>query len=260
LFGGFAATGAIARTTTNVRTGGRTPIAGILHALVLLTIVLVAAPLAAYVPLATLSAIVMVVAINMGEWHEFRELRRYTLNYRIILLATFFVTVVFDLTIAVELGMVLASLFFIYRMSELTRIERLPLDEEASEPCFMYPDGTMRVAAWQLYGSLFFGAVNKLEELLDPKAGHPEVVILEMSRLVQLDTTGLEGLENLRDKLAGRGCTLIVCGLNAQPGSLLQRSGFLGHVGDDNVAPDLDAALERARILLPNLMGEVEDY
>ena len=260
LFGGFAATGAIARTTTNVRTGGRTPIAGILHALVLLTIVLVAAPLAAYVPLATLSAIVMVVAINMGEWHEFRELRRYTLNYRTILLATFFVTVVFDLTIAVELGMVLASLFFIYRMSELTRIERLPLDEEASEPCFMYPDGTMRVAAWQLYGSLFFGAVNKLEELLDPKAGHPEVVILEMSRLVQLDTTGLEGLENLRDKLAGRGCTLIVCGLNAQPGSLLQRSGFLGHVGDDNVAPDLDAALERARILLPNLMGEVEDY
>ncbi|TXG88722.1 MAG: sulfate permease [Rhodocyclaceae bacterium] len=260
LFGGFAATGAIARTTTNVRTGGRTPIAGILHALVLLAIVLVAAPLAAYVPLATLSAIVMVVAINMGEWHEFAELRRYSYNYRVILLATFFVTVLFDLTIAVELGMVLASLFFIYRMSELTRIERMPLDDEAHEPRFIYPDGTMRVAAWQLYGSLFFGAVNKLEELLDPKAGHPEVVILDMTRLVQLDTTGLEGLENLRDKLQKRGCTLLVCGLNSQPGSLLRRSGFLEHVGDNNVAPDIEKALERAYVLLPNLMGDDEEY
>jgi SulP family sulfate permease len=260
LFGGFAATGAIARTTTNVKTGGRTPVAGIIHALVLLGIVLVAAPLASYVPLATLSAIVMVVAINMGEWHEFMELRRYSYNYRIILVATFLVTVLFDLTIAVELGMVLASLFFIYRMSELTRIERLPLDEEAHEPRFIYPDGTMRVAAWQLYGSLFFGAVNKLEELLDPHAGHPEVVILDMTRLVQLDTTGLEGLENLRDKLAKRGCTLLVCGLNSQPGSLLQRSGFLDHVGENNVAADLVKALERAYILLPSLMGESEEY
>lgn len=253
LFGGFAATGAIARTTTNVRTGGRTPIAGILHALVLLAIVLVAAPLASYVPLAALSAIVMVVAINMGEWHEFRELKRYSYNYRIILLATFFVTVLFDLTIAVELGMVLASLFFIYRMSELTRIERLPLDEEAQEPRFLYPDGTMRVAAWQLFGSLFFGAVNKLEELLDPRIGHPEVVILDMTRLIQLDTTGLEGLESLRDKLQKRGCTLIVCGMNSQPGSLLFRSGFIDHLGDDNVCSDLSTALERAYTLLPNL-------
>ena len=259
LFGGFAATGAIARTTTNVKTGGRTPIAGIIHAVVLLGIVLILAPLASYVPLATLSAIVMVVAINMGEWHQFLELRRYSYNYRIILLATFFVTVLFDLTIAVELGMVLASLFFIYRMSELTRIERLPLTEEADEPAFLYPDGTMRVAAWQMFGSLFFGAVNKLEELLDPREGHPEVVILDMTRLIQLDTTGLEGLENLRDKLSKRGCTLLVCGLNSQPGSLLYRSGFIDHLGDDNVSADLSEALKRAYILLPNLMGGFEE-
>ncbi len=259
-FGGFAATGAIARTTTNVRTGGRTPIAGIVHAIVLLLIVLVAAPLAAYVPLATLSAIVMVVAVNMGEWHEFVELRRYSYNYRIILLATFFVTVLFDLTIAVELGMVLASLFFIYRMSELTTIERLPLSEEADDPTFLYPDGSMRVAAWKLYGSLFFGAVNKLEELLDPSAGHPEVVILDMRLLIQLDTTGLEGLENLRDKLAKRGCKLILCGLNSQPGSLLYRAGFIDHVGDENVCADLSEALRRAYLLLPNLMGGEEEY
>ena len=260
LFGGFAATGAIARTSTNVKTGGRTPIAGIIHALVLLAIVLVAAPLASYVPLATLSAIVMVVAVNMGDWHEFIELRRYSYNYRIILLATFFVTVVFDLTVAVELGMVLASLFFIYRMSELTRIERLPLAAEAHEPQFLYPDGTMRIAAWQLFGSLFFGAVNKLEELLDPREGHPEVVILDMTRLIQLDTTGLEGLENLRDKLHKRGCKLIVCGLNSQPGSLLFRSGFIDHLGDDNVCLNLSSAIRRAYILLPNLMGGEDDY
>ena len=259
LFGGFAATGAIARTTTNIKSGGRTPIAGIIHALVLLGIVLIAAPLASYVPLATLSAIVMVVAVNMGEWHHFIELRRYSYNYRVILLATFFVTVVFDLTIAVELGMVLASLFFIYRMSELTRIERLPLTEEADEPAFLYPDGTMRVTAWQLFGSLFFGAVNKLEELLDPAAGHPEVVILDMARLIQLDTTGLEGLENLRDQLQKRGCTLLLSGLNSQPGSLLYRSGFIDHLGDDNVCVDLTAALKRAYILLPNLMGGYEE-
>ena len=259
LFGGFAATGAIARTTTNVKTGGRTPIAGIIHAAVLLGIVLLAAPLAAYVPLATLSAIVMVVAINMGEWHEFVELKRYTYNYRIILLATFFVTVLFDLTIAVELGMVLASLFFIYRMSELTRVERRPLREEANEPRFLYPDGTMRVAAWQLFGSLFFGAVNKLEALLDPAAGHPEIVILDMTQLIQLDTTGLEGLENLRDKLQKRRCTLLVCGLNSQPGSLLYRSGFIDQLGDDNVCPDMTHALQRAYLLLPNLMGGLEE-
>jgi SulP family sulfate permease len=118
----------------------------------------------------------------------------------------------------------------------------------------------MRVAAWQLYGSLFFGAVNKLEELLDPHAGHPEVVILDMTRLVQLDTTGLEGLENLRDKLAARGCALIVSGLNTQPGSLLYRSGFIDHIGENNVCSDLNKSLERAYMLRPSLMGETEDY
>jgi SulP family sulfate permease len=113
----------------------------------------------------------------------------------------------------------------------------------------------MRVAAWQLFGSLFFGAVNKLEELLDPRGGHPEVVVLDMSRLIQLDTTGLEGLESLLDKLKKRGCTLVVCSLNAQPASLLERSGFLEHLGAGNVCTDLSHALQRAYLLLPDLMG-----
>ncbi|MGB4673429.1 MAG: sulfate permease [Azovibrio sp.] len=256
LFGGFAATGAIARTATNIRSGGRTPIAGMVHSLVLLAMVLILAPLASYIPLATLSAIVVVVAVNMGEWHEFKKLRRFSNNYRAILLSTFFVTVIFDLTLAVELGMVLSCLFFIYRMSELTRIERLPLKEHEREPVFLHPDGSLRIAAWRLYGSLFFGAVNKLEALLDPHAGHPEVVILDMQSLIQLDTTGLEGLENLLNQLQKRGCTLIVCGLNSQPGSLLYRSGFIDHLGDENVCPDLTAALARAGELLPPLQED----
>ena len=134
------------------------------------------------------------------------------------------------------------------------------MKEEAHDPRFLYPDGTMRVATWQLFGSLFFGAVNKLEELLDPREGHPEVVILDMTRLIQLDTTGLEGLENLRDKLAKRGCRLILCGLNSQPGSLLFRSGFIDQLGDDNVCADLTQALRRAWVLLPSLMGGDEEY
>lgn len=241
-FGGFAATGAIARTTTNIRTGARTPVAGIVHALVLLSVVLLAAPLAAYVPLATLSAIVMVVAINMGEWHEFKRLYQFSYNYRIVLLSTFVVTVVFDLTIAVELGMVLASLFFLYRMSDLTKIEKIDLGTltQTSEPA------VSRVAAWRVFGSLFFGAVNKLEVLLDPQEGHPEVVILDMSKLVQLDTTGLEGLETLHDKLKKRQSQLIVCGLNEQPASLLRRSGFAERIGLDCICTDLDEAILRS--------------
>ena len=253
LFGGFAATGAIARTTTNVKTGGRTPIAGIIHAIVLLGIVLLAAPLAAYVPLATLSAIVMVVAINMGEWHEFAELKRYSYNYRIILLSTFLVTVLFDLTIAVELGMVLASLFFIYRMSDLTRVERLPLAELSMMPGFLNPDGAPRVVAYSVYGSLFFGAIHKLEALLDPAENHPEVVILEMQHLLSMDTTGMEGLESLCKNLHKRGCALILCNLNTQPESLIRRSGFGDEVGPNNLCSDLYSALARARQLLPRL-------
>lgn len=247
LFGGFAATGAIARTSTNARAGGRTPVAGIVHALTLLAIVLIAAPLAAYVPLATLSAIVMVVAINMGEWHEFRELTRFSWNYRIILLVTFFMTVLFDLTVAVELGMVLACIFFIYRMSDLTRIERRVLSSEQLGPQLCHADGSPRVAAWQVYGALFFGAVNKLEELLDSRSGHPEIVVLDMQRLIQLDTTGLEGLENLHEQLAKRHCSLLLCGLNSQPLSLMTRSGFVDLLGKSSVFIDLEDALAHAR-------------
>ncbi|MFT3759359.1 SulP family inorganic anion transporter [Thauera sp.] len=251
LFGGFAATGAIARTATNIRTGGRTPVAGILHALVLLAIVLALAPLAGAIPLATLSAIVVIVSINMGEWHAFapRVLARYTLQYRTILLSTFFLTVVFDLTLAVELGMVLASLFFIYRMSDLTRIERVRLEDYYGAEAMQREDGSPRILAYKMFGSLFFGAANKLENLLLMQHGHPDVVILDLDKVVSLDTTGLDILQTLHRNLQKRGAHLILCGLNSQPGSLVFRSGFMEDLGDENITANITEALLRAQWL-----------
>ncbi len=242
LFGGFAATGAIARSATNVKSGGRTPIAGIIHSLTLLLVVLIAAPAASFVPLATLSAIVVVVSVNMGEWHEFRELRRYSLNYRAILLATFFITVVFDLTLAVEIGMVLASLFFIYRVQALTGATQIMLDQtELAE------DDARGVVAFKVFGSLFFGAVGKLEDQLDPEKLNARVLVLDLHKVINLDTTGLEMLENLMRALKKRGADLVLCGLNEQPASILRRSGLADRIGESNIHEQFDAALRHAR-------------
>jgi len=247
-FGGIPATGTIARTVTNVKSGATSPIAGIVHAFTLLLVLLVAAPLAANIPLAALAAILLFVAWNMGEWREFARLRQFALTYRTILLATFFLTVVFDLTIAVEVGMVLASLFFIYRISQLTRVEAVPL---AAAPA--------GVEAYRLTGSLFFGAVSKLETLTDPARftglRAPAVVILDFTSLLSLDTTGLETLESLRKQLAKRQGALIVVGARDQPLSLLNRSGFAGHIGAENLVADLDAAQQRARVVLAARTG-----
>ena len=239
LFGGFCATGAIARTGTNVQMGARTPIAGMIHALTLLAIVLVAAPIAKYVPLATLSAILVVVAWNMAEWHDLVSLRRYTVNYRAILLTTFVLTVVIDLTVAVEVGMVLAAVFFITRVSQLTGIHELSVPKAPG------------VEAYALYGSLFFGAATKFEPLLALAAADDptRVVVLDMHKVINVDTTGLEFLETLHRKLARNGKTLIIAQANAQPRSLFERSGFSERVGSEHLAADLAAALERAHAL-----------
>jgi SulP family sulfate permease len=236
LFGGIPVTGTIARTTTNIRAGAKTPVAGIVHALTLLAIILVAAPLATHVPLASLAAILVFVAWNMGDWAAFRRLVQYSFNYRAIMLSTFLLTVAFDLTVAVEVGMVLASLFFIYRISELTRIE--PVDLGGAHP---------RVAAYKLFGSLFFGAVGKLEALLDEERSQVDVVVLELHQVINLDTTGLDTIEVLHRVLREEGRHLVLAGANAQPMSLLRRSGFLTLLGEANLQPDLPAALERAR-------------
>ena len=250
LFGGFAATGAIARTSTNVRAGGRSPFAGIFHSLTLLLVVVVAAPAAVYVPLPALSAILMLVSWNMGEWHAFKELRRYTIPYRAILLSTFIVTVVFDLTLAVELGMILACLFYLYRMSELTQVERIPLEDYYGSGAINDASGQQRIAAYRVYGSLFFAAISKLETLLEEQTAPPRVLVLDMTKMISLDTTGLDLLQTLHRSLDKRGAQLILCGLNTQPASLVERSGFAGRLGPRGISSSLTDALLRAQLVL----------
>ena len=241
-FGGIAATGTIARTVTNVRTGARTPVAGMIHAATLLAIVLVLAPLARDIPMASLAAILLFVAWNMGDWSAFARLRRFSLNYRTIMLSTFALTVVFDITVAVEVGLVLASLFFIARVSGLTRVDpiRLPADVAT------LGDGS-RVEAWRLFGSLFFGSVGKLEALADPARPPADVVVLELHQVINLDTTGLDALDALLERLHRHGGTLVIAEPTAQPLSLLNRSGFVERMGAENLFEDLDAALAALR-------------
>lgn len=241
-FGGIPATGTIARTVTNIRAGAVSPIAGILHALTLLIIVLVAAPLANNIPLAALAAILLYVAYNMGEWHEFARLRHFSMNYRILMLATFLLTVIVDLTVAVQVGLVLACVFFIYRISSLTRIELIPSDR-LSTPL---PHG---VLAYSIFGSLFFGAVDKLEGLIDAEAIPEQALILELHQLINLDATGLDALETIRKTLQKKGSQLILCGANRQPLDLMRRSGFLERLGTQNCLDNLPDALARSTAL-----------
>ena len=231
-FGGIPATGTIARTVTNVRSGAATPVAGIVHAATLLLVVLVAAPLAAHVPLAALAGILMFVAWNMGEWREFARLKQFTLPYRVTLVGTFALTVIFDLTVAVEVGLVMACVFFIYRMSVLFRVAPLPL-----------PAAGKGVQALSLYGSLFFGAVAKVEEVGTQLRPDTQVLILEMNRLISMDTTGLDALEQLHRDLERKGVRLLLCELNEQPRSLMRRSGFAARIGEHHIVDSLGEAL-----------------
>ncbi|CUB05097.1 SulP family inorganic anion transporter [Tepidiphilus thermophilus] len=244
LFGGFAATGAIARTATNVRAGGRTPVAGIVHSLTLLAVVLVLAPLAAHVPLTSLAAIVLVTAVNMGDWHEMAPaaLRRYSTKYRVILLTTFALTVLFDLTIAVEVGMVLASLAFIYQMARFTHVERLPLERRPDAHRFRREDGSLRVAAYRISGSLFFGAIHKLDELLDTE-DWPDVVVLDLGKLVSIDASGLDTLRAIARELKKRGIPLVLAELNRDVFRTLRKAGFIDEIGRENLRRNLEDAL-----------------
>ncbi|MBP6902606.1 MAG: STAS domain-containing protein [Burkholderiaceae bacterium] len=237
-FGGIPATGTIARTVTNVRAGAATPVAGIVHAATLLLIMLVAAPLALHVPLAALAGILMFVAWNMGEWREFARLRHFLLPYRATLLGTFVLTVVFDLTVAVEVGLLMACGFFIWRMGTLFSVQ-------PHDPSGPLPPG---VAAFELYGALFFGAVGKIEALPAQIPEGTRAVVLEMHRLISMDTSGLDALRQLHAALQRRGIALVLAHVNAQPLGLMRRSGFEAELGADQIVPgvvDAAAALHR---------------
>lgn len=224
-FGGMPATGTIARTVTNIRAGATSPVAGMVHALTLLAIVLVAAPLALHIPLAVLAGILLFVAWNMGEWHEFVRLKQFSNHYRLLMLGTFFLTVVFDLTVAVEVGLFMACALFVRRMSGLFRAVREP--EPISTPPGAAP-GQRTVARWRLHGALFFGAAAKIDPIVQAvETGPPGMdVVLDACELVALDTTGLDALEQILKAVAARGGRMSVVNLHEQPRSLIERSGF----------------------------------
>ena len=223
-FGGMPATGTIARTVTNVKNGGNTPIAGIVHALTLLMVVWIAAPLAGAIPLAVLSAILMFVAWNMGEWREFLHLRQFRLPYRATLLAVFALTVMVDLTVAVEVGLIAACLTFIFRISSLSRAEAIDI-------------AMPNVLAYRLNGALFFAAVALVEEIEDNLPA--KAVVLDMSSLIYIDSSGADALQALARTCKKKQVRLIVCAVFHQPLDILRRCGFLA-------APSVELATDWA--------------
>lgn len=227
-FGGMPVTGTIARTVTNLRAGATSPVAGMVHAATLALIVLVAAPLALHIPLAVLAGILMHVAWNMGEWHEFVRLRHFSNHYRLLLLGTFFLTVVFDLTVAVQVGLVMACVLFVRRMSELFRAE-----SDANLPA------TPPTLSWTLHGVLFFGATSKIDPLVQAIEAAPVgvQVRLDAGDLLALDTSGLESLQQVLKAVQQRGGHLAIVGAQAQPNSLMERSGFTASLAAQRHAP-----------------------
>ena len=241
-FGGMPATGTIARTVTNVKNGATSPVAGMTHALVLLAVILVAAPLASSIPLACLAAILMHVAWNMGEWREFARLKTYRMPYRVTLVAVFLLTVIFDLTVAVEFGILAACVVFIYRISSLSRGERLTA---AEQPALAGHDN--RLQAWRLYGALFFGATKLVEALEDDLPS--TVLVLDLKNVIYVDSTGAEALDNLLQTCRRQGVRLIVSGLMAQPLDIARRTGLLERLqaqSPQDVQPDVARAIAAA--------------
>lgn len=255
LFGGLPATGAIARTAANVRSGGRTPVAGIIHALTMLGVVLAAAPLARFIPLPALSALLVNVALNMGEWHNFKRLRRWPLSDTSVFLITFALTVIFDITIAVEAGLGIAAFLFIRRVTDTTRVgsvEAAHFDEGplgSADAAFArnLPPGVM---LYNVFGSLLFGATDKLESVLQSGKLEPDVMILRMRQLLAMDATGLEALQNLTRRLRTRGKHLLLCGPHSQPLFAMHQAGFIEWLGEENVCADMETAARRAKELL----------
>ena len=235
-FGGMPATGTIARTVTNIKNGSTSPVSGMIHALMLLIVVLVAAPLAQYIPLAALSAILMFVAYNMGEWHEFARLKTYRIPYRVTLLAVFILTVVVDLTAAVEVGILAACFTFIYRISSLSTEESIALDDWPSEQA-------QDVKAYRLSGALFFGAVKLIDQL---QANIPKkALILDFSGVIYIDSSGAESLEELAELYQEKKVPIYVYGLREQPKEMLGRVGWLDDLGNERVCANLDEVRQK---------------
>lgn len=261
LFGGIPVTGAIARTATNIRSGARSPFAGIIHALVLLCIVLFAAPLAKYIPLATLAAVLFVVAYNMGEWREIPMILR--LNYKevSVWLITFVLTVAADLTIAVEVGMVLAALLYIYQVSNTTVVSELTTEAIAEGKAEVLQDYVFPsyVSVLHVQGPLLFGAAEKMNQLSYNIDALQSVVILRLRFMTAIDATGVHAIEQLYEKLHATGRTLILSGLRGQPRKFICDSHLPKLIGVRNIMPHIGAALKRAERVHDNFNGMGEE-
>ena len=256
-FGGIPATGAIARTATNIRAGAKTPIAGMVHAFVLLLILLVAAPLARYIPLATLAAVLFVVAYNMGEWREIGTILRLSKADIAVWLVTFTLTVLADLTVAVEVGIVLAALLYIYRVSQTTSVSTVTNKYIEDGRAHVLQDKVVPpyVSILRIHGPFLFGTTDKLAEETADLNGLGQIVILRLRNMTAIDATGLHALESLAGQLKASGRTLLLCGARDQPAKLLEQSAFVEHIGPDNILPHVDAALGRARELAEGFDG-----
>jgi SulP family sulfate permease len=248
MFGGLPATGAIARTATNIRAGARTPVAGIVHAITLLVILVVASKLAAAVPMVVLAGILMVVCYNMGEWHEARELWKHSWTDRLVWLVTFALTVVADLTVAVETGMILAALLFIRRISVTTSVSRVTREYVEHGRKHVLQDKPIPdyVTIYRIHGPFLFGATDKLTNLTSHVHDMTPIVVLRLRNMTAIDATGLKAVQDFSDALHASGRTLLLCGAPSQPARLMAQAEFHRHVGAKNILPNVDAALTRA--------------
>jgi len=248
LFGGLPATGAIARTATNIRSGARTPVSGMVHAATLVAVLLVAAPAARFIPLSGLAAILLVVAYNVGDWGEIRELLKLSKMDISVWVVTFALTVFADLTLAVELGMILAMLLFIRKVSQTTTVSLVTPDYVEAGRVHILQDKKIPgyVSVFRIHGPFLFGATDKISRIVDHVAELAPIVIVRLRNMTAIDATGLRALEDLADRLHSSGRELILCGAPKQPAALMQQSEFHEHVGELNICANIEAALARA--------------
>ncbi|MBE6273775.1 MAG: STAS domain-containing protein [Bacteroides sp.] len=253
IFGGIPATGAIARTMTNINNGGKTPIAGIIHAVVLLLILLLLMPLAQYIPMACLAGVLVIVSYNMSGWRTFKGLLKNPKSDVSVLLITFFLTVIFDLTVAIEWGLVIACVLFMRRVMETTEISVIKdeidpnkeSDLEVHEEHLIVPEG---VEVYEINGPYFFGIATKFEEMMANMGDRPKVRIIRMRKVPFIDSTGVHNLSNLCDMCKKDNIQVVLSGVNEKVHQVLEKTGFLYTlVGKDNICPNINVALERAK-------------
>jgi SulP family sulfate permease len=261
LVGGIPVTGAIARTATNFRSGAKTPVAGMVHAVTLLVVVLLLAPLAAYVPLATLAAVLFVVAYNMGEWREIGSIWRLDWADKSVWVITFALTVMADLTLAVETGIALAALLYIYRVTETTSVSTVTREYIEDGRAHVLQDKHIPayVTILRIHGPFLFGMTDKLMDATADLSKFAPIVILRLRNMTAIDATGLHALEGFSDRLKRSGRTLVLCGARHQPAAFLDQGEFVEHVGRHNIVAHVQAALERAQEIRSRFSGVGEE-